>query len=191
MNNNPFAVFANWYQEAQHLDRYNAISLATVDSDGKPSVRTVFLKEYDENGFTFYTNLASKKCCDLANNPNIAILFFWRELGKQIMVRGKAQRVSDHQADKYFASRPRGSQIGAWASIQSQKMASHKSLENRYKQMQQKFADIDNVPRPDFWSGFTIKPNLFEFWQERKYRLHDRYQYELINGGWEASILYP
>ena len=190
LNDNPFDMFTNWYERAQLIEQYyNAMSLATFHRT--PSVRTVFLKQYDVSGFVFYTNLNSRKSQDLAVNPYAELLFFWQKLNRQIRISGNVIQITDKEADEYFASRNRKKQISAWASQQSQVVSEVNALEERYQQYQEKFLHAEKIPRPHFWSGFRVLPEKFEFWQGDKDRLHTRYQYRLQQNKWLIERLYP
>lgn len=172
------------------LPLFNAISLATVDKNGKPSLRIMLLKDIDERGFVFYTNLVSRKGYELKACPHAAICFWWPQLNEQIRAEGKVEQVSDKEADAYFATRPRGSQIGAWASKQSQKIESREKLVAEFKDYEKKFGS-KNIPRPPHWSGFRLIPESIEFWFGRDDRLHERILYSHKKGQWESSILNP
>lgn len=169
-----------------------AMTLATVGRDGRPAARTVLLKGYDERGFVFYTNFNSRKGQQLAGNPQAALLFHWKHIreGVQVKVEGTVEPVSAGEADAYFASRPRGSQIGAWASLQSQPLASREQFDLRVADVEQRYAGID-VPRPPHWSGFRIVPERIEFWYGAQFRLHERQCYQRDGGGWTQLMLYP
>ncbi len=178
LDNDPVRQFDDWLRQACDLDTPdpNAMSLATVDKNNRPSCRTVLLKYFDENGFVFFTNLSSNKATQIGTNENVALLFFWPELGRQISIRGRAQRVSAKEAMRYFLSRPRGSQIGAWVSAQSSVISSRALLEAKFLEIKRKFADKE-VPLPSFWGGYRVVPVEIEFWQGRRNRLHDRFLY--------------
>ena len=169
-----------------------AMTVATVDSQGRVSARSVLLKELDGRGFVFYTNLKSIKGRALLAHPQCALLFLWKTLERQVQVKieGVAERVTHAEADAYFASRPRLSQIGAWASRQSQTLASRDELLARVEEFEHRFESQD-VPRPPYWSGFRVVPDTIEFWYGREYRLHDRVRYELVDGDWRKRGLYP
>lgn len=164
--------------------------LATVSADGKPSARVVLLKSFDARGFVFYTNLQSRKGVELRFNPNAALCFYWPPLARQVRIEGIVENVSDEDADAYFASRPRGAQIGAWASRQSTELVSRQELESRVKEFEQEFAGRE-VPRPPFWSGFRLVPERIEFWQSREDRLHDRLVFVRQGDTWTKGLLYP
>lgn len=178
LNSDPFAQFELWFQQASDagLDSPNAFSLATADGDGAPSLRTVLLKTFDRDGFVFYTNYDSHKAHDIAANPQVAALFHWLEFDRQVKVQGRAEKVSATESLKYFASRPRGSQLGAWCSHQSRVLSSRSMLESQFEHMREKFHKQD-IPLPGFWGGFRIVPDSIEFWQGRENRLHDRFRY--------------
>ena len=184
--------FRALYARAQALDipETTAMSLATVDSDGRPSVRTVLLKAFDARGFVFYTNKLSRKGRALAADPRAALCFLWQPLMEQVLIEGAVENVSVADADAYWATRARVSQIGAWASRQSEAMADRDELTRRFAEFERKFADKP-VPRPAHWSGFRLKPFSIEFWSSRPGRLHERERYALTEGGWRHTWLYP
>ena len=191
----PIELFIELYAQARRLDPLvirepHAMSLATVDSAGRPSVRLLLLKGVDVRGFTFYTNLGSRKARDLLVNPHAALCFYWFPLDLQVRVEGRATQVPDDEADEYFATRPRGSQIGAWASRQSEVIERVGDLEERVARYEREFEDKD-VSRPPFWSGFRIEPSRIEFWRNRTNRLHDRVLYTRDGDGWRMDTLYP
>jgi len=188
----PIAHFKAWFEDAtkSEPDDPTAMALATADENGIPSVRMVLLKHVSEAGFVFYTNTGSRKGQDLGTNPNAALCFHWSGLGRQVRVSGPVNRVSDEEADAYFASRGRGSQIGAWASRQSQPMKGRFALETEVAKMAAKFG-VSKVPRPDFWTGFRVTPLRVEFWQHRDSRLHDRLVYHREENGWRTETLFP
>jgi len=189
----PFLLTQEWLTEAEksEVNDPTAMALATVSARGTPSLRMVLMKQCDENGVVFYTNYESKKATELKNNPNAALLFHWKSLRRQIRIEGKVEEVGGAEADKYFASRSRASQIGAWASQQSRPMEGRFEFEAAIAKYTAKFG-TGPVPRPDFWSGFRLKPNYFEFWNDRKFRLHERVTYS-INADqlWDLSEIYP
>ena len=188
----PLVLFREWLAEATQREPNDptAMALATVGADGQPSARMVLLKGVDEQGFVFYTNLESQKAADLAANPRASLLFHWKSLRRQVRIEGTVTGVSDADADAYFASRPRGAQIGAWASRQSRPLESRFALEKRVAEYTAKFG-LGSVPRPAFWSGYRVKPERIEFWQDRPFRLHDRLVYTRDRGGWRTDKLYP
>lgn len=176
--------------QASQVPEPTAMTLATTDAAGRPAARTVLLKDMDESGFVFYTNLESRKARHLADNPAAALVFWWRETGEQVLVEGRAEAVSDTEADAYFATRPRGSQVSAWASRQSSELRSREDLLARVREIEQRFAGRD-IPRPPHWSGFLVKPWRVEFWYEREFRLHERISYTLETDGWVRRLLFP
>jgi pyridoxamine 5'-phosphate oxidase len=190
----PLALFASWFDEAKVSEPAdpNAMSLATVDAEGLPDVRMVLLKGVDARGFVFYTNLESRKGEELAANPKAALLFHWKSLTRQVRVRGPVERVTDAEADAYFATRPKLSQIGAWASRQSSPLESRLAFEKAVALQTAKYA-IGTVPRPPFWSGFRVIPLVMEFWHDRPFRLHDRVEYRraALGATWSKTRLYP
>jgi pyridoxamine 5'-phosphate oxidase len=189
---NPIALFQEWFQDAINsgLKEPRAMSVATADADGCPDVRTLLLKGVDERGFVFYTNLQSPKARSLTSNPHVALCFYWAQLDKQVRIRGRAEMVSDVEADVYFASRPRLSQISAWASKQSQPMRGYFELEAQVA-LKTLFFGIGTVPRPPFWSGFRIIPERIEFWTQKPFRRHARIVYHRSAHGWRREWLYP
>lgn len=192
--NEPFALFANWLKDAteSEINDPNAVALASVDEDGMPSVRMVLLKHADERGFVFYTNFESRKGTELLGQPKGAMCFHWKSLRRQVRVRGLVEVVSDQEADEYYASRARGSRIGAWASKQSRPLESRFALEKAVAAYTAKYA-IGDIPRPPHWSGFRIQPLTIEFWQDGKFRLHDRVEFrrETPAGDWAKVRMYP
>ncbi|MBC7866847.1 MAG: pyridoxamine 5'-phosphate oxidase [Gloeobacteraceae cyanobacterium ES-bin-316] len=187
-----FKQFGKWWQDAVNssIDEVNAFTLATSTLEGKPSARIVLLKGYDENGFVFFTNYASNKGNELARNPQACMVFFWKELERQIKIEGSVEKVSSEESDDYFASRPEGSRIGAWASPQSAVIENREVIEQNALKYQQQFTG-QAIPRPKHWGGFRIKPTLIEFWQGRPSRLHDRLQFTLLEGAWKIERLAP
>ena len=189
---NPFAHFEAWFEEARESENSdpNAMTLATADSHGRPSARMVLLKDFDETGFVFYTNLQSRKGGELSENPHVALLFHWKSLRRQVRIEGPATPVGDAEADEYFASRPRGSRIGAWASDQSRPMEGMFVLERRVAEFTAKFG-IGEVPRPPHWSGFRVAPERMEFWREGRFRLHEREVFLRDGDNWRIERLFP
>ena len=189
---NPFVLFGEWFAEAQASEPNdpNAMALATVDADGLPDVRMVLMKGYDTDGFVFYSHIASQKGRELAGNPKAALLFHWKSLRRQVRVRGPVERVSDAEADAYFATRARSSQIGAWASDQSRALPERLALEKRIAEQALKFG-LGAIPRPPHWSGFRVRPEAIEFWRDRPFRLHERLVFERAGEAWTSHRLYP
>ena len=188
----PFALFAEIYDRAfaAGIRNANAMALSTVGTDGAPSTRQVLLKHVDREGFVFYTNRDSRKGRQIAGNPRVSLNFYWRELGRQVLVEGRVETVGDAEADAYFATRDRGSQIGAWASRQSQPLESRAALAAEVAALEREYAGRA-VPRPPFWSGYRVVPHYFEFWAEGAARLHDRIAFERSGDGWRSRRLYP
>jgi len=188
----PFDLFGKWLDMAKEkeINDPTAMNLATTTSDGKPSSRMVLLKDFDQEGFVFYTNLESKKGQQLADNNHVALNFHWKSLSKQVRIEGHAERVSDAEADAYYQSRPRGSRIGAWASEQSRPMEGMFILERRVAEFTAKFG-VGEVPRPPHWSGFRVAPELIEFWSDGKFRLHERVVYNRDGKTWTTERQFP
>ncbi len=189
----PVRQFTRWYDEAAEdgVATPNAMSLATAAKSGEPTIRTVLLKLYDDDGFVFFTNYGSNKARQIEENPNAALLFPWISQGRQVIITGAVERISKAESLSYFLSRPRGSQVGAWASNQSSMISSRAVLEKGFSQMMEKFRNRE-VPLPDFWGGYRVKPRVFEYWQGRSNRLHDRFQYHRDDGGgWTIRRLSP
>ena len=188
----PLTLFEEWLREAEAHEPNDptAMTLATVDADGTPSARMVLLKGVDDRGFVFYTNLESRKGAQLRQSPRAALCFHWKSLRRQVRVEGTVEPVTAEEADAYFATRPRGAQIGAWASTQSRPLRGRFELERRVAEYALRFG-VGSVPRPPHWSGFRIAPNRIEFWRERPFRLHDRLVYLHEGDGWRVERLYP
>lgn len=190
----PFARFGEWMQRAMDagVAEPTAMALATADAEGRPSVRMVLLKGFDEDGFVFYTNLESRKAGELSVNPHAALCLFWQPLELQVRIEGPVERVSDAEADEYYASRARGSRIGAWASLQSRPLGSYGELMGRVQEYEARFTG-DDIPRPPYWSGFRLRPTRIEFWQGRPSRLHERERFDADRDGdgWRVQKLYP
>lgn len=188
----PLDRFRGWYEEAKQKEPSlpDAMSLATVGADGRPSTRMVLLKEADQRGFVFYTNMESRKAREMTENRFAALLFHWKSLQRQVRIEGAIEEISAEEADAYFASRTRGAQIGAWASTQSRPMESRFELEKRVAQFTAKFG-LGRIERPPFWSGFRVVPDRFEFWTEGSFRLHDRLVYIPDGDGWRTERLFP
>jgi len=193
LTDDPFALFAAWFGEAQAAEPNDAdaMALASVDVRGRPSLRMVLMKDHGPDGFTFYTNFESRKATELLANPEAALLFHWKSLRRQVRIEGRVTPIDDATADAYFATRPRDSQIGAWASDQSRPLDARATFEQRIAAVEARFADKP-VPRPPHWSGFRLAPRAVEFWLDRRFRLHERTRYEADGaGGWTAGLLYP
>lgn len=193
LDDDPVVQFERWFRDAcESIETEpNAMSLATVDENGSPSLRTVLLKSFDRRGFVFFTNLESQKARHIDANPEVALLFFWREFARQVTIRGRAGKIPTGETMKYFLTRPRGSQIGAWISAQSSIISSRSLLEARFEEMKRKFADKE-VPLPSFWGGYRVVPVEIEFWQGRANRLHDRFLYvRRDDGSWSVDRLAP
>jgi len=189
----PIAQFALWFEEAlsSQLPEPNAMTLATADLSGRPSARTVLLKGFDKQGFVFYTNYESRKGKELTENPQAALLFTWLELERQIRIEGKVEKVTRDESLAYFQSRPKGSQIGAWASPQSRVIEGRLVLEKQVASLQTQYAQDDKLPLPPFWGGYRLRPDCIEFWQGRESRLHDRICYKRSDNGWKIERLAP
>lgn len=193
LHDDPIVQFEDWFRyacETVPMDP-NAVSISTVDGQNQPSSRTVLLKYFDEKGFVFFTNFASKKAEHIETNPNVALLFFWSGAARQVKIRGTAEKIPTSETLKYFVARPRGSQIGAWVSAQSSVISSRSLLETEFQKLKNKFKNKE-VPLPSFWGGYRVVPYEIEFWQGRRNRLHDRFQYTLQDdGGWAIARLAP
>jgi len=188
----PISQFELWFKQACEVDIVdaNAMTLATVSATGQPSVRTVLLKTFDQTGFIFFTNYNSQKAQQIAENPQVALLFPWTELERQIEITGYAEKISTAESRAYFSSRPKGSQLGAWVSRQSDVIQSRYVLEQQWQTMQQKFQQ-GKIPFPDFWGGYRVVPEKIEFWQGRVNRLHDRFEYRRNKDDWTVERLAP
>lgn len=188
----PFEQFGRWWNDAMaaEVEEVNAMTLATASKDGIPSARIVLLKGYDEQGFVFFTNYESTKGKELMANPNAALVFFWRELERQVRIEGRVEKVSSEESDEYFHSRPEGSRIGAWSSPQSAIITNRTIIETNVTQYSKRFEGHE-IPRPEHWGGYRVIPNKFEFWQGRSSRLHDRFQYTKDQEQWLRNRLAP
>ncbi len=189
---NPFSLFLDWYREAVDagVPDPSIMTLATVDGDGNPSARIVLLKSFDEDGFVFYTNYDSRKGMDLAKNPRAALVLHWLKTGRQVRIEGHTKKVSAKESDQYFESRPRGSQLGAWASAQSRVIPSETSLDESLKKWESAFRN-QPVPRPPYWGGYRVLPFRMEFWSDRENRMHERWLFEKKGREWVLSRLAP
>jgi len=190
---NPLQQFSIWWNEAlqAEIEEVNAVTLATASADGLPTARTVLLKGFDERGFVFYTNYNSQKAAQLEENPRATLLFFWKELERQVRITGLVEKTSAEESDAYYHSRPEGSRLGAWASPQSTTIESREWLEKKVAEMEKAFTN-GNLNRPPHWGGYRVKPVIVEFWQGRPSRLHDRIQYSIQTGGnWNIERLAP
>ena len=190
---NPIVLFKKWFADAEksEINDPNALSVATSNLEGIPSVRMVLLKGLSDKGFVFYTNFNSKKGNDLKNNPNASMCFHWKSIRRQVRVSGKVSTVDKEEADKYFSSREYGSKIAAWASSQSKTMNSRDDFTNKVKEFEKKFPDKDNVPRPPHWSGWCLVPDRIEFWLRREDRIHERLRYDKSINGWTKLLINP
>lgn len=188
----PMQQFERWFGEATAAScpEANAMTIATVDDDGQPSVRTVLMKYFDAQGIVFFTNLESRKAREIDATGRVAALFFWQPLERQVSIRGRAEAIGTAESLKYFVTRPRGSQLGAWVSRQSSVISSRSLLENKLEEMRRKFGDGE-IPLPSFWGGFRVRPEAVEFWQGGRDRLHDRFLYSLCDGDWTIERLSP
>ena len=192
LSDNPFEQFTLWMTQAieANIQDPTAMSVATVSAAGKPWQRMVLLKDFDERGFVFYTNLGSRKAQEIAGNAQVSLHFPWLQLDRQVIVGGRAERLSTIDVMKYFLSRPKASQLAAWASKQSSRINSRQALETQFEQVKAKFAQGE-IPLPDFWGGFRVVPEEIEFWQGGEHRLHDRFQFKLNEDAWDISRLSP
>lgn len=188
----PIGLFGQWFAEAGEAEATlpEAVTLATAGADGFPRARQVLLKAWGPEGFVFYTNLRSRKARDLDENPRATLMFHWKSLLRQVRVEGDVERVSDEQADAYFASRARASRIGAWASRQSEPMEGRWEFEERVARFTARYA-VGEVPRPPFWGGYRVVPRRIEFWEDRRFRLHLRWEYRREQGSWVHGEIYP
>ena len=191
VENDPIAQFAQWYERAQAVVKPlpDAVALATATPAGHPSLRMVLLKGFDAHGFVFYTNYRSRKGRELARNPRATLLFYWGEFARQVRIDGRVEKLMARESDEYFATRPRGSQLSAWASAQSAALPGRAALERRFTAFERRYPE--SVPRPPHWGGYRLAPEAIEFWQGRDDRLHDRILYHLAQGRWRVERLAP
>ena len=193
LQDSPFQLFSDWFKEVEEsggVEETNAMTLTTLGLDGFPKARVVLLKEFDHNGFIFYSNYESEKAKAMDSNNKVCISFFWPNLERQVIIKGRVEKVSEEKSESYFRSRPRGSQLGAWASQQSEIINSRTVLENQLQSLENKFEGKD-IPKPSFWGGYQIIPSEFEFWQGRANRLHDRIRYQKEGDQWMTKRLSP
>lgn len=190
---NPYDLFSLWMADAEKTEPNdpNAMSLATIDPDGRPSLRIVLLKGCDERGFVFFTNRESRKGLAIAANPAVALCFHWKSLTRQIRISGMTEIIADAESDEYYNSRPVGSRIGAWASLQSRPLENRATLAARVQEVESRFAADQTIPRPPHWGGYRVIPDSIEFWHDGLYRLHTRVLYTKTPDGWAKSMLYP
>jgi pyridoxamine 5'-phosphate oxidase len=190
---NPIRQFQTWFDEVRDSgvsdQDATSMTLATATTDGRPSARIVLLKSFDDQGFVFFTNYESQKGKELNENPRASLLFYWSELWRQVRIEGEVEKISAAESERYFQSRPLGSRLGAWASIQSEVIDHREALEARFAELQKRFGE--DVPRPEHWGGYRLKPNSIEFWQGRDNRLHDRLRYRREDGAWVIERLAP
>jgi pyridoxamine 5'-phosphate oxidase len=189
----PYKTFAGWLEEAKasEINDPNAMNLATADAQGRPSNRMVLLNGLDERGFVFYTNAESHKGHDLSENPYAALCFHWKSLRRQVRIEGRVEETSTAEADAYYNSRPRVSRIGAWASQQSRPLAKYEDLQEAVKKYEKQFDGVETIPRPAYWKGFRVIPDVIEFWIDGEYRLHRRHVLKLENGAWQHYMINP
>jgi pyridoxamine 5'-phosphate oxidase len=192
VNKSPFLQFEKWFKEAvdAHVNEPNAMTVATASTSGMPAARILLLRNFNENGFVFYSNYVSRKGEEIAANPQCALLFFWPELERQVRIEGILEKQTAEESDIYFNTRPRTSKLGAWTSPQSKVVANRKALDDAYEEMSKQYP-TDNVPRPPHWGGYVLKPSSIEFWQGRPSRMHDRILYTAVNSNWKIERLAP
>jgi pyridoxamine 5'-phosphate oxidase len=192
LTDDPIEQFRDWYERTEgEVPLAHAMTLATVDADGAPDARMVLLKGFGAEGFHFFTNLSSAKAKQLEATPRAALVLYWRELDRQVRVRGPVERLPEAASDEYFASRPREAQIGAWASPQSESLPGRAELDARVDEVEERFSDVEMIPRPPFWGGYALHPEEIEFWQGQAARLHDRFLYTREGEGWRLERLAP
>ncbi|HET8885474.1 MAG TPA: pyridoxamine 5'-phosphate oxidase [Salinimicrobium sp.] len=193
ISEHPLSLFETWFKEAEQslkVDEVNAMTLSTIGKDGFPKSRVVLLKQFDLNGFVFFTNYNSEKGQAMEKNPHVCLSFFWPALERQIIIKGIAEKVSEEESEFYFQSRPRGSQLGAHASNQSSEISSREELDKHLQKLEVEYEGKE-IPKPNYWGGYNISPSEYEFWQGRKNRLHDRIRYKLIEDNWQINRLAP
>jgi pyridoxamine 5'-phosphate oxidase len=192
MSDDPFVRFGEWFARAQNSGfvEPNAMTVATADTNGRPSARTILLRGWDPGGFTFYTNYESRKGSEIAANPHAALLFFWDKLSRQIRIEGPIEKIASEESDAYYRSRPRGHRLGAWVSAQSRLIDSRDELEAKMTEIESRYPG-DDVPRPPYWGGYRVRPERFEFWEGRPNRLHDRFVYRRDGELWVVERLAP
>jgi pyridoxamine 5'-phosphate oxidase len=192
VNKSPFLQFEKWFKEAvdAHVNEPNAMTVATASTSGMPAARILLLRNFNENGFVFYSNYVSRKGEEIDANPQCALLFFWPELERQVRIEGVLEKQTAEESDIYFNTRPRTSKLGAWTSPQSKVVANRKALDDAYEEMSKQYP-TDNVPRPPHWGGYVLKPSSIEFWQGRPSRMHDRILYTLVDSNWKIERLAP
>tara|TARA_B100000029_G_C17340363_1_gene875053 strand:+ start:289 stop:873 length:585 start_codon:yes stop_codon:yes gene_type:complete len=192
LNENPIIQFRKWYDEAllKGIEFPEACCLSTISENNYPDGRMVLMKSFNDDGFVFFTNAKSNKGKHLKKNPRASLTFYWEVLSKQVRIQGNISGISDSDSDQYFSSRPRGSQIGAWASLQSKQLCKRNELDERFVKFEKKYLDVE-IPRPPYWKGYLLKPKRIEFWIGKENRLHDRFLYEFVNQGWKINRLYP
>lgn len=193
LNPDPIAQWQSWFDQAEQagLQEANAMTVATVDPNGWPQARILLAKKVDEHGFVFFTNYESAKAAEIDTSQKAALLFYWQPLHRQVRITGTIQKISAAESGQYFASRPRDSQIGAWASPQSDLLSNRAELHDAVKAVEQRFEGVEEIPRPSFWGGYRVGPMLFEFWQGRSNRLHDRFRYRYADHAWQIERLAP
>ena len=191
--NSPIELFTQWFDDAKsaQIPEPNAMTIATVNQEGKPSARIVLLKGYNEEGFIFYTNYDSRKGQDIAINPFVSIVFLWKEIERQVRIEGKVIKLSEELSTEYYHSRPKASQIGAWVSPQSSVIQNRSILEDKYEDISKQYKNVDHLPKPPNWGGNIILPSMIEFWQGRSSRLHDRLRYIGVDNNWQIDRLAP
>lgn len=190
---NPYKTFGQWLEDAKasEINDPNAMCLATADAQGRPSNRMVLLNGLDERGFVFFTNAESRKGNDIEANPYAALCFHWKSLRRSVRIEGRVERVTDAESDTYYNTRPRQSRIGAWASQQSRRLPEFSNLEDAVKFYEDKFKDVEDIPRPEYWRGFRVIPDKIEFWIDGEFRLHRRHVFLPGKNGWESHMIYP